>query len=56
MRKPQYIYLIVDVNKTFKAFGSVRAVAAYLDIDEGTAASIANDPKTNLITKVTFVY
>lgn len=56
MRKPQYIYLLTDANGTYKAFGSVRAIAAYLDISVSTAVTIANDPKTNLIIKVTFVY
>lgn len=56
MRKPQYIYLLTDANGTYKAFGSVRAIAAYLDIDEGTAASIANDPKDKLIIKVNYIF
>lgn len=56
MRKPEYIYLFTDANGTCKAFGSVRAIAAYLDISVSTAVSIANDPKDKLIIKVKYVF
>lgn len=56
MRKPQYIYLLTDANGTYKAFGSVRAIAAYLDISVSTAVTIANDPKDKLIIKVNYIF